>query len=68
MTGHPAISVPCGAVDGKPFGFMIVGRHLDESTVFRVAAAVESSIPRVEVGSRRNRFMPRARGVAMIAH
>jgi amidase len=43
VTGHPAISVPCGAVDGKPVGFMIVGRHLDESMVFRVAAAVEAA-------------------------
>ncbi|MFB9950700.1 amidase [Rhizobium puerariae] len=40
ITGHPAISVPCGHHDGKPVGFMIVGRHFDDATVFRVADAV----------------------------
>ena len=41
VTGHPAISVPCGMEDGLPIGLQVVGRHLDEHTVLRVAGAVE---------------------------
>jgi amidase len=41
VTGHPAISVPCGWAAGLPVGLMLVGRHFDEGTVLRVAAAVE---------------------------
>ena len=40
LTGHPAISVPCGEADGKPVGFMAIGRHFDEISVFRVADAI----------------------------
>ncbi|MEZ5102307.1 MAG: amidase [Thermoleophilia bacterium] len=43
VTGHPAISVPCGVVDGLPVGFQVVGRHFDDLTVLRVADAVERS-------------------------
>ncbi len=43
VTGHPAMSVPCGVSDDLPVGAMIVGRHLDEATVLRVAHAVEAS-------------------------
>ncbi len=41
VTGHPAISVPCGMEDGLPIGLQVVGRHLEETTVLRVAGAVE---------------------------
>ncbi len=41
VTGHPAISVPCGMEDGLPIGLMIVGKHFDDLTVLRVADAVE---------------------------
>lgn len=50
-TGHPAISVPCGAIDGLPVGMMLVGRHFDERTVYRAAHAYETSgerLPRLE--------------------
>ena len=40
-TGHPAISVPCGMVDGLPVGLQIIGRHFDDLTVLRAADAVE---------------------------
>ena len=43
VTGHPAISVPCGVVDGLPVGLMVTGRHFDDLTVLRVADAVERS-------------------------
>ena len=41
LTGHPAISVPCGETDGKPVGLMLIGRHFDEMTVLRAAGAYE---------------------------
>jgi amidase len=41
VSGHPAISVPCGMVDGLPVGLMIVGKRYDEATVLRVAEAFE---------------------------
>lgn len=40
-TGQPAISVPCGMVDGLPVGMMIAGRLYDDYTVIRVAEAFE---------------------------
>jgi amidase len=42
-TGHPAISIPCGMEDGRPVGLMLVGRHWEESTIYRAAAAFEAS-------------------------
>lgn len=42
QTGHPAVSVPCGMVDGLPVGLQLVGRRFDESTLFQLAAAVEA--------------------------
>jgi len=41
VTGHPAISLPCGMEDGRPIGMMLVGRHYDEATIYRAAAAFE---------------------------
>jgi amidase len=41
ISGHPAISVPCGMEDGRPIGMMLVGRPYDESTIYRAAAAFE---------------------------
>lgn len=43
LTHHPALSVPCGSVAGLPVGLMLVGRHGEEETLYRVAAAVEAS-------------------------
>jgi amidase len=43
VTGHPAISIPCGLADDRPIGMMLVGRHYDESTIYRAAAAFERS-------------------------
>ena len=44
VTGHPATSVPAGLVDGLPVGMMIVGRHFDDATCLRVAAAFEEAV------------------------
>jgi len=41
LTGHPAISVPCGMSGGLPVGFQIVGKQFDDLTVLQVADAVE---------------------------
>jgi len=43
MTGHPALSLPCGTADGLPFGLMLVGRHLEDGTVLRAAHAFQKS-------------------------
>jgi aspartyl-tRNA(Asn)/glutamyl-tRNA(Gln) amidotransferase subunit A len=41
LAGIPGISVPCGnTASGLPIGLQVLGRHFDESTVLRVAAAV----------------------------
>jgi len=40
LAGVPGISVPCGNTQsGLPIGLQVLGRHFDESTVLRVAAA-----------------------------
>ncbi len=41
-TGHPAMSVPCGTLDGLPVGMMLVARHHHEKTLYRAAAAFRS--------------------------
>lgn len=42
LAGIPGISVPCGTTKEKlPIGLQILGKHFDESTVFRVAQASE---------------------------
>lgn len=43
VTGHPAMSVPCGMSQGLPVGMMLIGRHYGESTVLRAAHAFEQS-------------------------
>ncbi len=43
VTGHPAMSVPCGMSDGLPIGAMLVGKHFDESTIYAAAAAFEGA-------------------------
>jgi aspartyl-tRNA(Asn)/glutamyl-tRNA(Gln) amidotransferase subunit A len=42
LAGVPGISVPCGTTkSGLPIGLQVLGKHFDESTVLRVALAVE---------------------------
>ena len=41
LTGHPAICLKAGFIDGLPQGLMITGRLYDEATVLRVALAYE---------------------------
>ena len=41
VTGHPAITVPCGFSQGLPIGMMLVGRTGEDATVLRAADAYE---------------------------
>jgi aspartyl-tRNA(Asn)/glutamyl-tRNA(Gln) amidotransferase subunit A len=41
LAGIPAISVPCGFVNGLPVGLQIIGKALDETTILRAAHAFE---------------------------
>ncbi len=44
LTGHPAISVPCGfTAEGLPVGIQIVGRYRDELGLLRLAHAFEQA-------------------------
>ena len=44
LAGVPGISVPCGlSQEGLPLGLQIIGKHFDESTVYRVAHAFEQA-------------------------
>lgn len=43
LAGVPGISIPCGFVDGLPVGLQIIGKHFDESTIYRVAHAFEQA-------------------------
>jgi aspartyl-tRNA(Asn)/glutamyl-tRNA(Gln) amidotransferase subunit A len=43
LAGVPAISIPSGFANGLPLGLQIIGKHFDESTVYRVAHAFEQA-------------------------
>jgi aspartyl-tRNA(Asn)/glutamyl-tRNA(Gln) amidotransferase subunit A len=43
LAGIPAVSVPCGLVDGLPVGLQLMGAHFAESTLLRAAAAFEAA-------------------------
>ena len=36
LTGHPCLTIPCGTADGFPVGLQLVGRHWEESLLFRL--------------------------------
>jgi amidase len=41
VSGHPALSVPCGMSQGLPVGLMLIGRYYEESKILRAAYAFE---------------------------
>lgn len=44
LTGHPALSVPCGMIDGLPVGMLLIGRHLDDHLLLRAAHRFQSEV------------------------
>jgi Asp-tRNA(Asn)/Glu-tRNA(Gln) amidotransferase A subunit family amidase len=45
LTGHPAVVVKSGFVDGMPEAIMVTGRLFDEPTILRIAHAYERATP-----------------------
>jgi len=43
VTGHPAMTLPCGLGEGLPIGAMLIGKHFDEETIYAAAAAFEGA-------------------------
>ncbi|WP_428487120.1 amidase [Rhodopila sp.] len=41
---HPAMSLPCGMVDGLPVGMMLIGKFHDEMAIYRAAGAFERGV------------------------
>lgn len=44
LGGYPAISIPCGFLNGLPVGMQIMGRAFDEGTILRVAHTFEKNL------------------------
>ncbi len=43
VTGHPAMTIPCGMSQDLPVGMMLIGKHWDEETIYRAAHVFEQS-------------------------
>ena len=43
ISHHPAMTVPCGMIDGLPVGLMLIGKHWDEPTIYKAAYAFEQA-------------------------
>jgi amidase len=43
ISHHPAMAIPCGMSGGLPVSMMLVGKHWDEPTIYRAAAAFEGA-------------------------
>lgn len=41
VTGHPALTINTGFIEGFPVGMMVVGRMFDEATILQVARSYE---------------------------
>jgi aspartyl-tRNA(Asn)/glutamyl-tRNA(Gln) amidotransferase subunit A len=45
LTGHPSLSIPCGATaSGLPVGLQLIGRHFDEANLYRFGHAYEEAV------------------------
>jgi aspartyl-tRNA(Asn)/glutamyl-tRNA(Gln) amidotransferase subunit A len=42
LAGIPALSLPCGLVDGLPIGMQLLAPHFDEATLFALGRAYQS--------------------------
>lgn len=45
MYGNPAISIPCGTLDGLPIGLQVNGRHFSEQLLLDIGLAMERTRP-----------------------
>jgi aspartyl-tRNA(Asn)/glutamyl-tRNA(Gln) amidotransferase subunit A len=46
LTGHPAISLPCGRTSaGLPCGLQLVGARMQTAALLRIAAGIEPLLP-----------------------
>jgi amidase len=43
VTGHPAMTIPCGMSGGLPVGLMLMAKHWDEASIYRAAQAFEEA-------------------------
>jgi aspartyl-tRNA(Asn)/glutamyl-tRNA(Gln) amidotransferase subunit A len=44
LAGVPAVSVPCGKVDGLPVGLQVMGKPFGDERVLEVAHAYEQGV------------------------
>lgn len=44
LAGVPAISLPCGEVDGLPVGLQLIGKNFDDVKLLQIAKSVETII------------------------
>ncbi len=44
LAGVPAVSVPCGFIDGLPVGLQVAGRFFEEAAILNVALAIETEL------------------------
>ena len=44
ITHHPAMSIPCGMSEGLPVGLQLIGKHFDESTIYRAAHGFQEGV------------------------
>ena len=42
VSGHPAFTMPCGMSEGLPAGLMLVAKHHDEMSLYRLGSAWEA--------------------------
>lgn len=62
VTGHPALSVPCGLSQGLPIGMMLVGPHLSDGMLLRIAHAYEQSAQPIPPAPRKPAREKRSQG------
>ena len=43
-TGHPALAVPCGKVGKLPISLQLIGRHMEDALLLRVAHAYQRAV------------------------
>ena len=44
LAGLPAISVPCGNIDGLPVGFQVIGKPFEEERIMEIAGMFKENI------------------------